>query len=89
VREYFLQAGDAIQKGIAGAGEKSVEAVNKAEDFSDIPGYQEEKQTSIDENQVNQAFEPANNIFDGLREAGDWMMDFISDLLNQLFGNLM
>ncbi len=61
----------------------------QAGEMKDIPGYQEEKQTVVDENQFNQAFEPANNVFDGLREAGDWIIDFFSDLINQIFGNLM
>jgi len=60
-----------------------------AGEMKDIPGYQEEKQTVVDENQVNQAFEPANDIFESIREAGDWIIDFISDLINQIFGNLM
>jgi len=61
----------------------------QAGQMKDIPGYQEEKQTVVDENQVNQAFEPANDVFNGLREAGDWIINFISDLFNQIFGNLM
>ena len=54
-----------------------------------MPMYSEEKQTVVNESEVNEAFEPANNLFDSLREAGDWLVDFISDIINQLFGNLM
>ena len=89
MKNYFLQVGDAIQKGISGTGQKSAEELGKAKGFSDIPGYTEEKQTVIDEAQVNEAFEPANDMFSGLREAGDWVVNFFSDLMNQLFGNVM
>ena len=51
--------------------------------------YSEEKQTVVNESEVNEAFEPANNLFDSLREAGDWLVDFISDIVSQIFGNLM
>jgi len=57
--------------------------------FDDIPGYKEEKQTVVNESEVNTAFEPANDAFSGLREAGDWLIQVISDIFNQLFGNLM
>ena len=43
MKEYFLQIGESIQKGIAGVGEKSQEEVSKTQEFSDIPGYSEEK----------------------------------------------
>ena len=89
MKEYFLQVGDSIREGIAGVGEKSQEEVSKAKDFNDIPGIQEEKQTIVDENQVNQAFEPANDAFSGLRDLGDWLFDFFSDLLSTAFGNFM
>jgi hypothetical protein len=56
---------------------------------SGMPMYTEEKQNVVNESDVNQAFEPANDLFDSLREAGDWLVDFISDVINQLFGNLM
>lgn len=88
MREFFLQVGDAIQKGISGVGEKSSEELKKTQEFGDIPGYHEEKQSVIDETEVNQAFEPANDIFDSLREAGDWLFDFISNFFGQIFGNL-
>ena len=61
----------------------------QSQEFKDPPGYKEEKQTVVDETQVNEAFEPANDAFSGLREAGDWIIQTISDLFNQLFGNLM
>jgi len=80
-----LAVGDEIQEGIAGAGEKSVEAINKAQDFSDIPGYTEEKQTLVDEDQINQQFDPANNIMDQLREGGEWLFNMIADFISSLF----
>ena len=61
----------------------------QAQEFKDPPGYVEEKQTIIDEGQVNETFEPANDAFSGLREAGDWIIQSLSDIFNQLFGNLM
>ena len=54
-----------------------------------MPMYTEEKQKIVNESEVNEAFEPANDLFDSLREAGDLLVDFISDIMNQLFGNLM
>ena len=66
--------------------------INKMKEFflqAGMPMYTEEKQNIVNENEVNEAFEPANNLFDSLREAGDWLVDFISDIMNQLFGNLM
>ena len=60
-----------------------------AQEFSDIPGYTEEKQTVVDETQVNEAFEPANDAFTGLRDAGDWIINWFSEVFGQLFGNIM
>lgn len=60
-----------------------------SQEFTDIPGYKEEKQTVVDESEVNEAFEPANDAFAGLREAGDWIVEFFKDLFTQLFGNIM
>jgi hypothetical protein len=87
--KYYLQVGETIQKEIAGVGEKSQEAVGKSGQFSDLPGITDEKQTVVDEDQVNEAFEPANDAFSGLRDAGDWIIQTISDLFNQIFGSLM
>ena len=61
----------------------------QAQEFKDPPGYVEEKQTVIDEGQVNETFEPANDAFSGLRDAGDWVIGFFTDLFSQLFGNVM
>ena len=61
----------------------------QAQEFKDPPGYVEEKQTVIDEEQVNETFEPANDVFSGLRGAGDWVIEFFTDLFSQLFGNVM
>ncbi len=57
--------------------------------MTDIPGFTEEKQTVVDEEQINESFEPANDALSGLREAGDWLIQTISDIFNQLFGNIM
>ena len=55
----------------------------------DVPTFQEEKQTIIDEEQVNETFEPANDAFSGLRELGDWIVDFFTDLFSGIFGTIM
>ncbi len=57
--------------------------------MKDIPGYSEEKQTIIDEDAINESFEPATDAFSGLREFGDWVIGSITDFLTQVFGNLM
>ncbi len=57
--------------------------------MTDIPGFTEEKQTVVDEEQINESFEPANDALSGLRDAGDWLIQTISDIFSQLFGNLM
>jgi len=56
----------------------------KVSEFTDIPGYRENKQTMVDENQVNHAFDSVNDIFDGIRETGDMIFYFISDLTTQV-----
>jgi len=67
----------------------------KAEKFfedgqmKDIPGYTEEKQTIVDEKAINETFEPVNDALSGFRDFADWLIGSISDLLNQVFGNLM
>jgi len=60
----------------------------KISEFTDIGTYREEKQTIIDENQINQAFDSANNILDGLREAGDYIFDFVSNFSSQFFSHI-
>ena len=57
--------------------------------MTDIPGFTEEKQTIVDEESINESFEPANDALSGLRDAGDWLIQTISDIFSQLFGNLM
>ena len=57
--------------------------------FKDIPGYTEEKQTIIDEEAINESFEPATDAFSGFREFSSWVIDSIKDLFSQVFGNLM
>ena len=61
----------------------------KPQEFSDIPGIQDEKQTIVDEGQINESFEPANDAFDGLRELGDWIIQTVSELFGSIFGNIM
>ena len=55
----------------------------------DLPGIEDKPQEFVDEDQINETFEPANDAFSGLREAGDWLIQTISDIFSQLFGNLM
>ncbi len=57
--------------------------------MTDIPGFSEEKQTVVDEESINESFDPANDALSGLREAGDWLIQSITDLFNQLFGNII
>ena len=57
--------------------------------MKDIPGFSEEKQTVVDEESINESFDPANDALSGLREAGDWVIQSITDLINQLFGNII
>ena len=57
--------------------------------FKDIPGYTEEKQTIIDEEAINESFEPATDAFSGFREFSNWLIDSIKDFFGQVFGNLM
>ena len=57
--------------------------------MTDIPGFSEEKQTIVDEEAINESFDPANDALSGLREAGDWLIQSITDLFNQLFGNII
>jgi hypothetical protein len=57
--------------------------------MKDIPGFSEEKQTIVDEGEINEAFEPANNALSGLRDAGDWIINWFSEVFGQLFGNIM
>ena len=63
--------------------------VGQYEEFKDIPGYTEEKQTIVDEEAINESFEPVNDALSGFREFTSWIIDSISDFLNQVFGNLM
>ena len=57
--------------------------------MTDIPGFSEEKQTIVDEESINESFEPANDALSGLREAGDWIINWFSEVFGQLFGNIM
>ena len=65
------------------------EYVLQSGDTADLPGYKEEKQTVVDENQVNEAFEPANDAFSGLRDLGDWVIEFFTELFSGAFGNIL
>ena len=80
-----MAVGDDIQGGIAGAGEEGVEAVTKSKGFEDIPGYTEEKQTIVDEDQINEGFNPANDALSGLREGGEWLFNMIAEFFANLF----
>ncbi len=57
--------------------------------MTDIPGFSEEKQTVVDEEAINESFDPANDALSGLREAGDWLIQSITDFFTQIFGNVM
>ncbi len=57
--------------------------------MKDIPGFSEEKQTVVDEGAINETFDPANNALSGLRDAGDWIINWFSEVFGQLFGNIM
>ena len=57
--------------------------------MKDIPGFTEEKQTIVDEGAINETFEPANDALSGLRDAGDWIINWFSEVFGQLFGNIM
>lgn len=59
------------------------------QEFKDPEIEREERQQVFDEGQVNETFEPANDAFSGLRDAGDWVISFFSDLFTQIFGNIM
>ena len=61
----------------------------QAEQPWDVPGIEDKPQEFVDEDQINETFEPANDAFSGLRDAGDWVIDFFKDLFSQLFGNIM
>jgi len=56
----------------------------KGSELNNISIFTENRQNLVDESQVNQAFEPANDIFEGIRETGDWIFDFASDSTNQV-----
>lgn len=51
----------------------------------DVPSIESDPQEFVDEEQINEGFEPANDAFSGLREAGDWLFDMISDFFTQIF----
>jgi len=57
--------------------------------FKDLPGIESEKQTFVDEEAINESFEPATDAFSGFREFSAWLIDSITDLFSQVFGNLM
>ena len=80
-----MAIGDDIQEGIAGVGEGANDAVNKNPSFDDIPGITDEKQTVVDEDQINEGFDPANNALDSLREGGEWLFNMIAEFFGNLF----
>ena len=83
-----MAVGDDIQEGIAGVGEESAKAVGGAKGFEDLPGITDEKQTVVDEDALNQQFDPANDALEGLREGGEWLFNIIAEFFSNLFGNL-
>ena len=57
--------------------------------FKDLPGIESEKQTFVDEDAINESFEPATDALSGFKEFTDWLFASISDFFSQTFGNLM
>ena len=55
----------------------------------DVPSISQEKQTIVDEDQINESFEPANDAFSALNDLGDWIVEFFTDLLSGVFGTIM
>ncbi len=55
----------------------------------DLPGIEDKPQELIDEEQINETLQPANDALSGLREAGDWIINWFSEVFGQLFGNIM
>ena len=55
----------------------------------DLPGVSSEKQTFVDEDALNEPFEPVNDAFSGLRDLGDWVIEFLSELFSGAFGNIL
>ncbi len=80
-----MAVGDDIQKSIAGAGEESSKVVGGAKGFEDLPGITDEKQTIVDEDQLNEGFNPANDALSGLREGGEWLFNMIAEFFANLF----
>ncbi len=68
---------------------KLTEHFAKEGKFVDLPTIQDEQQTMVDEEQINESLDPVNNALDGFREFSDWLFFSISDLLQSVFGNLM
>ena len=57
--------------------------------MTDIPGYKEEKQTVVDEDAINESLDPVTDGLSGFREFSEWIIDSITNLFQQVFGNLM
>ena len=58
---------------------------------TDIPGFNstEEKQIMVNETQFNEAIQPVNSAFSGLKEVGDWVFFMISNMINDIFGKMI
>jgi hypothetical protein len=54
----------------------------------DIPTIEDKPQEFSDEDQVNESIEQVGDAFSGLRDAGDWVIEFFTDLFSQIFGNI-
>ena len=60
----------------------------KQGEFVDLPTIKDEPQTMVDEEQINESFDPINNALDGFREGGEWLVGMIADFFTQIFGSL-
>ncbi len=54
----------------------------------DVPSIESEPQQFVDEDQINEGFEPANDAFSALNDLGEWIVEFFTDLLSGVFGTI-
>ena len=55
----------------------------------DVPSIESEPQQFVNEDEINEGFEPANDAFQGLRDLGDWVIEFFTDFFSGIFGTIM
>lgn len=55
----------------------------------DVPSIESEPQQFVDEDAINEQFEPANDAFGALDGAGEWLVQFFTDLFGQIAGLFM